>query len=165
MEKIIRGLYLGSDADVSEAKARGYARLTAAKDGPDGHRAMLGYTTLGAPKDADYYFARRGDWMALNLIDVSDPDMIPDTAIDAGLKFIKEEMDKGNKVLVHCNAGHSRGPTTVMMYLRAIGELPYSFRRAELFFRDVLYSKYDPGVGMRSHAQVRWNDLQDFFKK
>lgn len=162
MENVIRGLYVGSDEDVSEARKRGYARLCACKDGPDGHRSMLGYTTMGAPKDKDYLSARREDVMALNLIDVEDPELIPDETLDAGLKFIKEMQTKGRILLVHCNAGHSRSATIVMMYLRAMGELPDSFLRAEHIFRK-LYTKYDPGVGMRAHARTRWRELKGFF--
>lgn len=164
MYNIIDRLWLGDDDDVSEAKRRDYTILAACKDGPNGHRALLGYTTLGAPKDANYYFAQRGDWMALNLIDSNDPEMIPDAVIDAGLNFIKKTMDSGKKIFVHCNAGHSRSPSIVLMYLRAVGELPQGFSRAEHVFR-TLYRKYDPGVGMRSHARERWRTLPDFFKK
>lgn len=163
MRNIIKGLYLGSDRDVETAIKRGYSRLSCCKDGIDSHRSMLGYTTLGAPKNDTYYFAQEGDWMALNLIDSPDPDMIPDQVIDAGLRFIKREMDKGHTVFVHCNAGHSRSTTMVLMYLRAIGELPQGFNRAQHIFR-ALYPEYDPGIGMRSHARVRWNSLPDFFK-
>lgn len=164
MRDVINRLYLGDDSDVPEAKKREYARLSCCKDGPDSHRSMLGYTTLGAPKDKDYYFAREGDWTALNLIDAPTPDMIPDEVIDAGLKFVHEIMTSGKKIFVHCNAGMSRSPSMVLMYLRAIGELPHGFARAEHVFK-TLYPKYSPGKGMRSHARERWYRLPDFFTK
>ncbi len=164
MEEIIRGLYLGSDDDVAEAKRRGYARLACCKDGIDSHRSMLEYETRGAPEGKDYYFARKGDVLALNLIDSEDPTMIPDKVIDAGLKFIKEMQDSGTKLLVHCNAGMSRSPSIVLMYLHAVGEMPQGFIGAERQFRH-MYDKYDPGVGMRSHARTRWRELPDFFRK
>lgn len=159
MEEIIKGLWLGSDEDVPEAKKRGYARLTCAKDGPDGHREILGYTTLGAPKDKNYLFARKGDHAAMNLIDVEDPDFISDAMLDKGLQFINEMMSEGKKILVHCNAGMSRGPTTVMMYLRTIGELDQPFNRAKHIFK-TLYPKFDPGHGMLFHAMSRWDELK-----
>lgn len=163
-EKIIDGLYLGDEEGLPEAEKRGYAVLAACKDGsPDCHRAILGYTTLGAPKDKNYYFIQRGDHMALNLIDSEDPDFIPDAVIDAGLRFIKEQRDAGKKVFVHCIAGHSRSTTIVLMYLHAIGELPQGFLRAEHIFR-TLYPDYDPGKGMRAHARARWAQLPQFFK-
>jgi hypothetical protein len=159
VEKIIEGIYVGSDEDVPEAKKRGYARLSATKDGPDGHRAMLGYDTLGAPKGKDYLFARKGDWMALNLIDVENPEFISEKAILAGIAFVKEMAAEGKKVLIHCNAGHSRGPTTTMLYLRSIGELPQPFNRAQKIFK-TLYPKYDPGQGMEVVARQMWDKLE-----
>jgi hypothetical protein len=163
MEEIIRGLYLGSDKDVNTAESRHYARLCACKDGEDSHRSMLKYRTMSAPKGKNYFTARDGDVMALNLIDVDDPTMIPNEVLDAGLKFIKEMQDKRRILLVHCNAGHSRSATLVLMYLRATGEMPDGFILSEKKFR-YLYPPYDPGVGMRAHAHERWRSLPDFFK-
>ena len=163
MEEIIRGLYLGSDKDVEKAKARGYARLCVCKDGPDSHRGMLGYTTMSAPKGKDYLAVREDDIMALNVIDVDDPLMIPDEALDEGLKFIHEMQEKGRILLVHCNAGHSRSPSLTLMYLRAVGEMPDSFVRAEKIFRTI-YPDYDPGIGMNARVRERWKSLPDFFK-
>ena len=164
MEEIIRGLYLGSDDDVAKAKERGYARLCCCKDGIDSHRSMLGYTELGAPKGKDYLFARKGDVLALNLIDSPDPEFIPDAVIDEGLRFIKEMQDEHRILLVHCNAGHSRSASIVLAYLHAVGEMPQGFIGAERMFRTI-YSKYSPGTGMRSHIRTRWRELPQFFTK
>lgn len=160
MQEIIRRLYVGSDDDVAEAKKRGYARLAATKDGPDSHRSMLGYTSLGAPKGKDYLFARRGDVMALNLIDVEDPDLIPDDVLEAGVAFINEMMLAGKKILVHCNAGRSRGPTMALLYMRSVGEAPQPFNRAKHIFH-TLYPPYSPAHGMEYHARRLWDDLKD----
>jgi predicted protein tyrosine phosphatase len=99
--------------------------------------------------------------MALNLIDTDDPDMIPDEVVDAGLRFLKERYDAGDTVLSHCVAGHSRGPTMMLMFLRAIGEMPASFLGSERKFR-ALYSDYDPNKGMRAYARERWARLPKF---
>jgi hypothetical protein len=155
MEEIIKRLYVGSDADVAKAKERGYSRLACCKDGPNGHRAMLGYTSLGAPKGRDYLFAQKGNWMALNLIDSDDPTMIPDKVLDVGLKFIAEQMDAGKTILVHCNAGRSRSPSIVMLYLHSIGELSQSFNRARHIFHTI-YPPFDPGHGMEFKIRTRW---------
>jgi hypothetical protein len=165
VEEIIPRLYVGDREGQPEAERRGYSILAACKDGsPDCHRAVLGYTTLGAPKDANYYFYRSdAKHMALNLIDVDDPDMIPHEAVDAGLRFMKERYDAGDHVLSHCIAGHSRGPTMMLAFLRTIGEMPSSFLASEHKFR-ALYPEYDPGRGLRTHVRTRWNDLKTFFK-
>jgi hypothetical protein len=162
LHEIIDRLYVGDEEAIDLAEKRGYSILAACKDGsPDCHRAVLGYTTLAAPKDKNYYFIQSDkDHMALNLIDVDDPDLIPDTVIDAGLKFMKDRYDAGKTILVHCIAGHSRSPSMMLMFLRSIGEMPEGFIRAEKKFR-TLYPPYDPGVGMRAHARTRWDELKD----
>lgn len=164
--EIIDRLYVGDKEAVPEAEKRGFSILAACKDGSeDCHRAVLGYTELGAPKDANYYFYRSDKkHMALNLIDVDDPLMIPARVVDAGLEFLKERYDAGDKVLSHCIAGHTRGPSMMFMFLRTIGEMPDSFIGAEKKYR-VLYPEYDPGVGMRSHVRERWKSLPAFFGK
>lgn len=159
MEEIIRGLWLGSDEDVPEAKKRGYARLSCCKDGVDSHRSMLGYTKLAAPKGKEYLFARRGDWAALNLIDVPDPELMPEEVLLKGIEFIHEMMIAGKKIFVHCNQGISRSPTVVMMYLRTIGELDQPFNRAQKIF-DTLYPKHDPGTAIEYHARRMWDELK-----
>jgi predicted protein tyrosine phosphatase len=158
MDKIIDQLYVGDDNDDSHAAAKGFSILVCAKDGPHGHRHMLGYTTPGAPKDKNYYFVQKGNRMALNLIDSDNPNMIPEQAIQAGLDFIQEQVDEGKNVLVHCNAGHSRGPTTALMFLRSIGEMPGSFHQSETKFK-TLYPKFDPNQGMEQFARFNWRNL------
>ncbi len=156
MDKIIDRLYVGDKDDVTTAEKRGYSILAACKDGSDDcHR--------GAPKDKDYHFYRTDKkHLALNLIDVPDPDMIPKEVIDEGLTFMKERYDAGDTVLSHCVVGHSRGPTMMLMFLRAIGEMPSGFRTSELKFR-TLYPNYDPAMGMRQTARNRWDELPTFF--
>jgi hypothetical protein len=163
LDEIIPRLWVGDEEAVPEAERRGYSILAACKDGStDCHRAVLGYTTLGAPKDANYYFYRSDlKHMALNLIDTDDPDMIPDEVVNAGLSFIKERYDAGDKVLSHCIAGHSRGPTMMLMFLRTIGEMGHSFLGSEHKFR-ALYNDYDPNKGMRAYARERWARLPKF---
>lgn len=160
MQEIIDRLWVGSDADVPEAKRRGYARLTAAKDGPDGHREMLGYTTMGAPKDENYLFVRKGDHAAMNLIDIDDPEFISEKMILQGIEFAQEMWSKGKKILIHCNAGHSRGPTTAFLFMRSIGELPQPFNRAKKIFK-ALYEPWDPGHGMEFVARKMWNEIEN----
>lgn len=160
MEEVLDRLWVGGDKDYEKVESRaGWSYLRCCKEGPGGHRWILGYNTLGAPKDKNYLWVRRGNLMALNVLDLDDPNYISKEMIDKGLDFIDEHMKAGSKVLVACNQGHSRGPTTAMMYLRRIGELPDSFGRAEKIFR-TLYPHYDPGQGMRQFARTNWHLLK-----
>ena len=81
----------------------------------------------------------------------------------AGLKWAKKEYDAGRTILFHCNAGHSRGPTTAFMFLRAIGEMPHGFIESMKIFRK-LYPEYSPGIGMKQKAQELWRELPTLFK-
>lgn len=159
MEQIIKRIYAGSDDDVPEAKRRGYSRLGACKDGPDGHRAMLGYTTLGAPTGPEYLFATKGHWAAMNVIDNDDPSMIANEMIFDALRWAKKEYDAGRTILFHCNHGHERGPTMALMFLRMIGEMPYTFTGAKRVYH-ALYEPFDVrGTGMLNKARELWNML------
>lgn len=159
MEDVYPHLYVGSDEDYWKLKQQtGWSFVRACKFGPGGHQQTLGYTTPGAPKDENYLSVRRGNRVALNMIDLDDPNYFSPELINAGLDFIHEQLEAGKKVLVACNKGHSRGPSIAMLYLRKIGELPYSFVRAETIFR-TLYPAYDPAQGVRQAARQMWAEL------
>lgn len=160
MVEIIPRIYVGSDEDFEKAHSLGYTILTCAKDGTHGHRSILKYTTLGATKDSNYFFVDRGKHAACNLIDAEDPDFIPKEVIDAAIKCITKHYEAGDKILIQCNAGHSRGPTTALLFLRTIGEFPEGFTTAKKKFK-TLYPKYDPGAGMEHYARAHWKELGD----
>jgi predicted protein tyrosine phosphatase len=159
MEDIYPDLYIGGDEDYERLKDEpNWAFLRCAKDGPGGHRHTLGYTSQGAPKDKHYLFVRRPKRLALNIIDAPDPNLFPRELIDKAIDFIGEQLGSGKKVLVACNHGHSRGPTIALLYLRSIGEYPYSFIRSEMIFK-TLYPKYSPNAGIRQVARSLWSEL------
>lgn len=165
MEQVIHNLYIGSDEDYEKLALRpGWFTLRCCKEGVGGHRATLGYKEQSAPKGANYLSATTGSRMALNFIDPHDPAFIPKKMVEAGLAFIDEHLSAGDKVLVACNKGHSRGPTTAMLYLRSIGELPHNFIASERIFR-TLYHPYDPGIGARQFARSHWNEFNDSLRK
>jgi hypothetical protein len=166
IRKVLDRVYVGSDEGVAEAKRRDMSRVCSCKDGPDGHRAMLGYTTLGAPKNSEYLFASRGHWGAMNLIDNDDVSMIADSMVYDALRFAKKEWDAGRTLFFHCNHGHERGPTTALMFLRAIGQMPYTYTGARRIF-GTLYPDY-VGVeteGLVKKAKQLWASLPSLFTR
>jgi hypothetical protein len=84
--------------------------------------------------------------------------MIPFECIKKGLDFIKERLDTGDRVGIFCNSGHSRGPSTGLAFLRSIGDMPHNFHTSEKIFH-TLYSKYDPGMGIRQVLRENWAAL------
>lgn len=168
MEQVITRLYVGDDSDylrLTQAPApKGWSFLRCCKEGPGGHRQALGYTTPGAPKGANYLSVDTLTKRALNYIDPHDPNFIPKEMVERGLEFIDKRLAAGDKVLVACNAGHSRGPTTAMLYLRAIGELAGNFIQSERVMR-TLYDKYDPGIGVRQFTRSHWDYFENHLRK
>lgn len=165
MESIIPNLYVGGNTDYERLKDKpGWSFLRCCKEGPGGHRETVGYTTLGAPKGKDYLTATKGNRMALNFIDANDPNLIPQSMVRDGIKYIDQKLADGDKVLVACNAGHSRGPAMALLYLRAIGDLSGNFITSERRLR-TLYPQYDPSLGMRTFSKQHWTSLENLLRK
>lgn len=160
MEEVLDHLWVGGDRDYEKLKDReGWSFLRTCKEGPGGHRFILGYNTLGAPKDKNYLSVRKGNTLALNLLDLDDPNFISTEMINKGLDFIGERLKAGDKVLVACNQGHSRGPSLAFMYLRRIGDLPDVFRQGFKNFK-MLYPKYEPGQAILQYIRSHYSELK-----
>jgi hypothetical protein len=159
VEEIITRLYVGGDKDYERVKDNaGWSFLRAAKYGPGGHQQTLGYHTPGAPPGKNYLWVRKGNLLALNLIDIDDPQFIPDELLRKGIEFLQERMAAGDKVLSACNAGHNRGPTMAMLYMRSVGELPQPYNRAKKIFHTI-YPPLSQDHGMEFHARRLWDEI------
>lgn len=128
------------------------------------HRQFVGYISRGAPKDhPEYLFARRGNRMALNMVDAPKPEFFSPDMIKAGLDFLEEGYKAGKKLLIHCNQGESRGPSVAMLFVyRRIlhnedAALSLTFAEAEAEMRKI-YPVYNPGEGIRAHLQQCWGE-------
>lgn len=162
MEEILPRLYIGDDEDYKKIKdlptGSEWFTLRCCKYGDGGHQQTLNYHTLGAPDGPNKYVAKVGNHAALNLLDLDDPYHIPVEMIQAGIDYITDQLEKGKKVLVACNAGHSRSATIVLMWMRAHGEMPHSFGLSSRIFHKI-YSKFDPSQGIRQFARMHWQAL------
>lgn len=165
MEEVYDKLYVGSDYDYAMIAAKpGWSCLRCCKYGIGGHQDILGYTTLAAPKGPHYLWAQSkrkgGDHLlALNMLDLDDPNFFDPGMIGLGLQYITDRIASGEKVLVACNKGKSRAPSMALMYLRSIGELPHHFIKAEDMFHTI-YPEYEPGIGIRQFARSNWHELR-----
>jgi len=123
------------------------------------HRKMVGYTGRGAPKDSpEYLFARRGNRMALNMVDASSPRFFSKEMIDKGLDFLEEGYKAGKKLLIHCNRGESRSPSLAMLFVfKHILKNGATFDEAEAEMKQI-YPAYAPADGIRGHLMQYWNE-------
>lgn len=158
MIEVATGLWVGNQIDYEKhvKDQEGWAVVHACKE--PYHRQALGYNGRGAPKDhEEYHFARRGNRLALNLIDADDAAYIPEPVVEAGLSFIEINRGRGLSVLVHCNQGGSRAPTLALLYL---GRWHPEYRDmapeiAIKQFREV-YPQYEPAEGMRGYLDLHY---------
>lgn len=158
MIEVYPNLYVGDEQDYEHmVKGRdGWTVVHACKE--PYHRAELGYTGRGAPKDhPEYLIARRGHRLILNLVDAPDPRFIPKEIMDAALDFVDGSLRSGCRVLVHCNLGESRAPSIALLYLAAFTTVipSPSFAEAESAFR-LLYPAYNPSPGIRGFLKENW---------
>lgn len=123
------------------------------------HRQFLGYVGRGAPKDSpEYLFARRGNRMALNMVDAKSPEFFSKEMITAGLDFLEEGYKAGKKLLINCNQGESRGPSLAMLFVfKRILKNNATFEEAEAEMKKV-YPAYNPGEGIRGHLMQFWSE-------
>lgn len=121
------------------------------------HKQMVGHQGYACPKDhPEYLFARRGQRMALNMIDVDNMAYHRPELVEAGVAFIDEGMQVGGKVLVHCNEGLSRGPSLALLALGThVDEwrLPLPEARAKF---EVVYPDYAPKAGIADYLAAHW---------
>lgn len=159
MIEIHPNLYIGNqdDYELSVARQPGWAVVHACKE--PYHRAALGYSGRGAPKEhPEYLVAHRGNRLILNMVDADNPAYIPQEIVDAAIQFISEQLAEKGRVLVHCNQGMSRSAGIGLLYLiKHTNRLPKgSFAEAEQAFREI-YPPYNPAAGMRGFMQFHWN--------
>lgn len=160
MIEVLRDLYVGDERDY-ECCVRGQSgwRIVHACKEPY-HRQALSYSGRAAPSThPEYLLVYRDDRrrLILNLVDAPDPRFFSPVIFDAALEFIREGLDAGDRVLVHCNEGESRGPSIGLLYLAAVAKaIPCdSLEAAEEAFR-ALYPAYLPGKGVRGFLAQNW---------
>ena len=118
------------------------------------HQAMLGYTTRAAPLGPERLVAIRGNELFLNMIDAPDKDYLPVELFDAARGFIYDARSRGERVLLHCDQGHSRAPGVAMYYM--MGMLPDDFGEALAVFTE-LYPPTMLGAGVSGRLKAEWD--------
>lgn len=161
MIEIYQNLFIADKADYEDdvRLQKGWRVVHACKE--PYHRQALGYTSRGVPQDhPEYLIARRDDRLILNLVDAQDPAFIGKDLIDAALTFVREGLVGGQRVLIHCNQGHSRSAMIGLLYLAAFTDLlPDTFDAGEERFR-AIYSPYNPGDGVRAFLWTQFDSYR-----
>lgn len=163
MIEVHENLFIGNEKDFeNDVKQKdGWAVVQACKE--PYHREAIGYSGRSvSPEHEEYLVARRGNRLILNMVDVENPNFFDEEMIEEALDFVDQQLDKGNKVLIHCNQGKSRSPSLGLLFLATRTDvLPdKAFSQAEEKFKGI-YPYYDPKSGIRGHLQEKW----DYYKQ
>lgn len=153
MKEIYKNLYVGDDEDYEKVKDKqDFYIIRSCKEGQGGHRAVLGYTERGAPKDDNYYFVERPRLLSLNLVDPPHESFIPPQVVNKALSFARKHLEQNHKVLIACNSGFSRAPSLGLLMMYELGKLPAS--RAISMYRKI-YPDFAPSEGFKQFLRKR----------
>lgn len=157
MIEIAIDLYVGNEMDYEMVVKHqdGWAVVHACKE--PYHRQAVGYAGRACSKDhPEYLFARRGNRLMLNLVDVDNPDWVHPFIVDTAIQFIDDHLEKGIKVLIHCNQGCSRSAGLGMLYLSHVGKFSrMDFSAAEIEYKKI-YAPYAPAGGIHGFMMRNW---------
>jgi hypothetical protein len=158
VHEIHPGLFVGPQTDYERLVAGrpGWSIVHAAKE--PFHREAVGYAGANPDKDAgEYFVARRGHRLMLNLIDAPIDVDIPETIFQTALAFIHERLAAGDKVMIHCEQGVSRSATIGLLYLLLHTQaLASTTCRAGLLKYHEIYPPFSPGRAMRYNLERQW---------
>lgn len=99
----------------------------------------------------------------LNMIDhpTSMPAKFCDPMFEAALEFVQDKVERGCRVLVHCNQGHSRAPSIALVYLAVNGTIPNGSYRIAAEAFEKIYPLYRPGGGIAKYMRKHWDKLME----
>ena len=95
----------------------------------------------------------------LNLIDPPKP-LFMARSFHLFLAFSRVQLEKGRKILIHCNQGESRAPSLALLLLAKlksqISNESYEAVRAEF---KALFNGYNPGRGIQKYLAGHWREF------
>lgn len=158
MIEVCRNLFVGTADEYDSVRDdTDFVSVLACKD--PFHRAELGYTGKGAPRDnSEYFLCKREGRLILNLVDVVSVLFISPIIIDVAVDYIRNALlCDGRKVFICCNKGESRSPTIALLAMA--NTEPYSGKEFDVAieaFKEV-YPAYNPNLGMFGYARQHWD--------
>ncbi|MCG2611813.1 dual specificity protein phosphatase family protein [Flavobacterium sp. SM15] len=157
MKEIDENLFVGNLTDYENNQFNNdYYFVQACKE--PCHRKALGYTGRTADVNhPEYLIAHRERKIILNMIDPPTGKYFENIMFESSLAFINENLEKGNKVLIHCNQGISRSPSIGLLYLATKGKIRNeNFIVAEEDFKKI-YPDYSPS-GIKEFLSLNWHN-------
>lgn len=154
MIKVKENIFVGNLNDCLEAKD--FSIVHCCKN--PCHLRAVGYTGNLDKSHQNYLVYEDKRNLFLNLVDAPFPlsPKFGHPMFAAAFRFIDNYLKKG-EVLLHCNQGHSRGPSLALAYM-AMKDLidNESYEAATADFKKV-YPTYEPGKGIAHYLENNWS--------
>lgn len=116
-------------------------------------------------KNAPFYlcdgFQENGrEHMLLNMIDPPAP-LFQIEQFEKALRWAREQLVAGRKLMLHCNEGKSRAPSmAIVIAAHLLGIIPNgSYREAVIEFENQTGIEYQPGKGIQIFLKENWEKL------
>ena len=129
------------------------------------HCQFVGYSGNLPSTHEDYALKRKGNEMALNLVDMHffsenyldfNKDMF-----EQAFSFLDEYYKNGKRIYIHCNEGKSRSPSLGMLYMARLGGFDYADFENSLEKFKKIYPTYEPKKNIFETVKRLW----DYFVK
>ena len=143
----------------------GYCPETGSMDSKDGNAYVHAcktpcFTTatacLSGPYEQGQFGIERENDLYLNMVDADNPNLFNFRQFKLFLEFA--EKNKHRNLIIHCNQGRSRSPTLGLLLLAKRGIITNkSFRQASAEFREKIYPRYCPGIGIKTFMEQTWS--------
>lgn len=145
MKQVCNNLYVGNEYALENQIVGDDWRIIQAAKYPF-HQQAVGYKSQISRLHPEYLFAYRGNRLILNMVDADSVNYVSKIVVDEALKFIKDNIDKGN-ILIQCNAGRSRSASLAFLYLVSSKKLVGNLDECLNKFWEI-YPEFRPGLGM-----------------
>lgn len=166
MQKIKEtNLYLGNMYDYEDIRdVRSWSALHCCK--VPYHQELVGYSKNLSPEHPYYKCISVGNRMALNIVDMDRFDRrylgFNKDMFKEAFDFLDHELERGQKVLVHCNEGLSRSPMILLLYLCYKGYNGYNYLDFETAYRKFLNENnvmINARLGIFETVKNLWDDF------
>jgi hypothetical protein len=154
MHQLAPNLFVGSRFELARIRTQSeYAVVHASHEV---HKRLLRYRH-GAPKNAEYYIARRQNHLYVNIITQDNPTFYHPPLFEDSVRFIHEHRSAERDVYIYSEQGGNRPSGIALVYMATHNLIPNtSFEDALKAFRDI-YAGCALSRGMHLHLRANWH--------
>lgn len=154
MHQLAPNLFIGSRFELARIRTQSeYAVVHASHEV---HKRLLGYRH-GAPKNTEYYIARRQNHLYVNIITKNDQTFHHPSLFEDSAQFIHEHRSAGRDVYIYSEQGGNRPSGIALVYMASYNLIPNtSFEDALKAFHGI-YAGCALSRGMYLHLKANWH--------